>query len=155
MVFISDPVAGFSYSLNQTTLVATRHAIRTPSAAATQARAAHTAQAEIATETTNRVESELGTQVVGGVSATGKSITHTIAAGTMGNAAPIVTTSETWISPDLQIPVLAKRTDPRVGQSTYALTNIQRAEPAASLFQVPSNYTIKDASQPSSLAPAQ
>jgi hypothetical protein len=79
-----------------------------------------------------------------GVTAQGKSMTRTIAAGSMGNAQPIVSTSEVWTSPDLQLVVLAKRTDPRLGQSTYSLQNIQRAEPATTLFQVPSDYAVKD-----------
>lgn len=144
LVFISDPVAGYTYSLNPTTLVATRHVLRTPSTSGAHMRPAPSQSEQ---ESANRVESDLGTQVVNGVNATGKSITHTLPAGAMGNAAPIVTTSESWTSPDLQIAVKATRTDPRYGQSTYMLTNIVRAEPAASMFQVPSNYTIKDGSQ--------
>jgi len=62
----------------------------------------------------------------------------------MGNAQPIISTNETWYSPDLQVVVLAKRNDPRVGQSTYSLSDIQRADPPA-LFQVPSDYTVQDA----------
>ena len=93
----------------------------------------------------NRVESDLGTHTINGITVQGKSITHTIPAGAMGNAKPIVSTSETWISPDLQVPVMAKHTDPRSGTSVYTMTNIQRSEPPASLFQVPSDYTIQDA----------
>jgi hypothetical protein len=40
--------------------------------------------------------------------------------------------------------VLTDRKDPRNGDSTYRLTHIERDEPAASLFQVPSDYTIKE-----------
>ncbi len=142
MTFITDPVSGYSYALNSNTKVAMRHALRTPPAgtptATDRPRGNHSSAA-------NRVENDLGTQNVNGVNAQGKSVTHTVPAGAMGNAQPIVSTSETWYSPDLQIPISAKNNDPRFGQSTYALTNIQRGEPAASLFQVPSDYTIKDA----------
>ena len=62
----------------------------------------------------------------------------------MGNEKPIVSTSETWYSADLQTVVAAKFTDPRSGRSSFALTNIQKtADP--SLFQVPAGYTITDA----------
>jgi len=37
---------------------------------------------------------------------------------------------------------MSKRSDPRFGDTTYTLTNIQRQEPAASLFAVPSDYTV-------------
>lgn len=141
LIFINDPVAGYSYSLNTATKVATRHAIKTPPAGMRP----HSLRSTNPPADPDTVASELGAQVVGGVNATGKSVTHTTPAGKIGNAAPITSTSETWTSPDLQVVVLSKHSDPRVGQSTYALTNIQRAEPAAAMFQVPSDYTIKDA----------
>lgn len=150
LIFINDVVAGYAYTLNPATKVATRHTLRTPPANAP----AHVPHGN-AQEAANAVTNELGTQVVGGVTATGKSMTHVIAANTMGNAAPITVTRETWTSPDLQVPVLSKSSDPRFGQTTYSLTNIQRTEPPASLFQVPSGYTIKEATRPGGPPPAQ
>jgi hypothetical protein len=38
---------------------------------------------------------------------------------------------------------MTKRTDPRMGETVFQLTNIQKQEPAATLFQVPSDYTVK------------
>lgn len=32
-----------------------------------------------------------------------------------------------------------------MGETTYTLTNIQRAEPDPALFTVPADYTVKDA----------
>jgi hypothetical protein len=144
MTFINDPVAGYSYVLNASTKVATRRAIPKPPSDAPPSdfagRGPHGPR-----DSENVTTSDLGTQTISGVTAQGKSVTHTIPAGTMGNAQPIVSTNETWYSPDLQVVVLAKRNDPRVGQSTYTLSNIQRADPPASLFQVPSDYTLQDA----------
>jgi hypothetical protein len=138
--FINDPVAGYSYALDASSKTAIRRAIKAPPAGAPpQGRGPRGG------DSANTVTTDLGTQTIAGVTAQGKNVTHTIPAGTIGNAAPIITTMETWYSPDLQIPVLAKRTDPRMGQSTYSLTNVQRDEPAASLFQVPSDYTVQDA----------
>ncbi|HEY6331445.1 MAG TPA: hypothetical protein VI756_19115, partial [Blastocatellia bacterium] len=85
----------------------------------------------------------LGTQSFNGVQAEGTRTTWTIPVGAIGNDRPIQTVSERWYSSDLQIVVMSKRTDPRVGDTVYQLANINRAEPAASLFQVPSDYTIK------------
>ena len=82
-------------------------------------------------------QESLGTQLIEGVSAEGTRVTRTIPAGTIGNEKPIVITVETWKSPDLQIVVLSKRTDPRFGETTYKLTDITRGEPDPSLFQVP------------------
>lgn len=81
----------------------------------------------------------LGTQVIEGVNADGVRDTRTIPAGSIGNEKPIVITSETWTSPDLQMVVLSKRNDPRFGETVYKLTDINRSEPDPSLFQVPAN----------------
>jgi hypothetical protein len=87
---------------------------------------------------------DLGAQTMEGVLVQGKRTTRTITAGTIGNDRDIVITSETWYSPDLQVLVSTKSEDPRIGETSYQLTNIQRVEPAASLFQVPADYTVKD-----------
>jgi hypothetical protein len=43
---------------------------------------------------------------------------------------------------------MSKRTDPMMGQTTFQLTNIYQAEPAAALFQVPADYTVQDGPAP-------
>jgi hypothetical protein len=85
----------------------------------------------------NMKHESLGTQVIEGVSAEGTRDTRTIPAGAIGNEKPIVITSETWFSPELQVVVLSKRNDPRFGETVYKLTGITRGEPDPSLFQVP------------------
>lgn len=98
----------------------------------------------VSSDDTREVKTEtLGTQTIEGVSATGTRTTRTIPAGEIGNERPIEITSEVWTSPDLQTVVLSKRNDPRIGETVYKLTNIQRAEPDASLFQVPSGFTTR------------
>jgi len=89
----------------------------------------------------------LGKKTINGVNAEGTLYTRTIPAGTIGNEKPIAITTERWYSPELQITVMIKRSDPRMGETEFQLTNIQRQEPEASLFQVPSDYTVKDAGQ--------
>lgn len=88
------------------------------------------------------VVEDLGTQMIEGVSAQGTRTTVTIPAGQIGNDKPIVTTTERWYSPDLQVTVMNNRTDPRTGTTTYKLTNINRVEPSPALFQVPPDYTV-------------
>ena len=85
----------------------------------------------------------LGTQTIGGVFAVGTRTTRTIPAGEIGNERPLEITSEVWTSPDLQMVVMSKRNDPRIGETVYRLTNIQRAEPDPSLFQIPSGFTTR------------
>lgn len=43
--------------------------------------------------------------------------------------------------------VLTKHNDPRMGETTYRLTNIQLGEPLAMLFEPPSDYTIRPKAQ--------
>lgn len=92
----------------------------------------------------NEVKEDLGNQVIEGVPAKGSRTTVTIPAGEIGNERPIEVVSERWYSSELQVLVMARQSDPRSGEITYKLTNINRSEPARSLFEVPSDYTIKD-----------
>jgi hypothetical protein len=85
----------------------------------------------------------LGTQTINGVQAEGMRTTRTIPAGAIGNANPIVITNERWYSSELQTVVMSKRSDPFQGETTFQLTNIQKQEPEASLFQVPSDYAVE------------
>ena len=64
---------------------------------------------------------DLGTQVMQGVSAQGKRVTRAIPAGKEGNEKEIDIVTETWYSPDLQVVVMSKTSDPRFGESVYQL----------------------------------
>ncbi|MGA9994968.1 MAG: hypothetical protein WBP93_06120 [Pyrinomonadaceae bacterium] len=87
----------------------------------------------------------LGTQTIEGVSCEGTRTTMTIPAGEIGNERAIEIVSERWYSPELQTVVMSKRNDPLgAGETTYRLTNINRSEPARSLFEVPADYKIKE-----------
>ena len=99
------------------------------------------------------VEEQLGKQIIEGVEAEGTRTTITIPAGEIGNERPIEIVSERWYSPELQLTVMSRHSDPRTGETTYKLTNINRAEPAKSLFEVPPGFTITDGSQPPALGP--
>ena len=74
----------------------------------------------------------------------GRRLTTTIATGAIGNEWPITIVSEEWTSPDLQVLVLTDRKDPRAGDSSYRLQRIVRGDPAATLFQIPSDYEVKE-----------
>jgi hypothetical protein len=87
---------------------------------------------------------QLGNQVIEGVLAEGQRLTVTIEAGKIGNERPIVTVNERWYSPELQTVILSKNSDPRMGETTYKLINIDRSEPDSSLFQVPADYTVEE-----------
>jgi hypothetical protein len=91
----------------------------------------------------NAKKEELGQQTIEGVSATGTRTTTIIPVGAIGNAQEIRIVSEQWFSPDLQVLVMTRHSDPRSGETTYRLTNIVRAEPDPALFIVPGDYTIR------------
>ncbi len=101
----------------------------------------------------NEVKQNLGKQTIEGVEAEGTRTTITIPAGEIGNERPIEIVSERWYSPELQLVVMTRHSDPRQGETTYKLTNINRSEPAKSLFEVPSDYTIKEGLHPAAPLP--
>ena len=86
---------------------------------------------------------KLGAREIDGIRAEGTQTTHTIPAGEIGNERPIVITSERWFSPEYNIVVYAKQSDPRTGDTIYRLANFKRGEPPADLFKVPADYKTK------------
>ncbi|MEX2301501.1 MAG: hypothetical protein WD733_11225 [Bryobacterales bacterium] len=96
----------------------------------------------------NMQTESLGTRMIEGVEAQGTRTTTTIPAGQIGNELPIEIVSESWLSPQLQTLVLSKHSDPRMGETTYRLTNIQLIEPLPMLFEVPADYTIQEGPRP-------
>jgi len=138
-IFISDPVAGVNYILHANRKTADTIPMRTRKGGR-NADAEPGFRRELRND--NGVTTDLGTQMINGISAQGTRITRTIPAGAIGNAKPIVITVERWYSPELQTYVMTKRTDPMMGDTVTQLTNIQRQEPDATLFQVPSDYSV-------------
>ena len=169
-IFISDPVEGVSYSLQTNSKTAHKNAQKTVGVSYSTgsgggvgvgrggvvntevrsfvmnsgngAEPFFFSSQEVSSSKVKPVVEDLGMQTIEGVSAEGTRTTVTIPAGQIGNDKPIVTETERWYSPELQVTVMTKRTDPRTGTNTYKLTNINRSEPAPALFQVPSDYTV-------------
>jgi len=150
-ITIHDPVAGVTRELNPT--AKTAHETPLPT---NRGRGANTAAAPRpvrgnapgtrGTTTDPNVKTEtLSMQTINGVQATGSRVTHTVPAGQRGNTLAIQTVHETWMSPDLKIPVMVKDTDLTSRTTTTQLTNILRTEPDPSLFQAPSDYTVTKA----------
>ena len=156
-VFINDPVAGVSYVLEPNSHVANTLHVVTHSQSEATAKEKELLRAKREAERATRRASSpdepsvkkesLGSQVMNGVMADGTRITRTIAAGQIGNDRPIDIVTETWYSQELQTVVMSKTSDPRTGDTVYKLTNIDRAEPAASLFSVPADYTVREGSK--------
>lgn len=176
VISITDPVAGFSYSLDtehkiawRTPLV-TADTIRSDEAMLMKKEAEARRLAQIkeqaaasgglgASEPAGAATAGAGgrggkegvgsagplqNKTIDGIAVEGRVNTKVIPAGAIGNDLPITVTSEEWRSPDLQVLVMTRHSDPRTGDSTYRLANIVRGDPDPSLFSVPSDYTVQD-----------
>lgn len=137
-IVIHDVVAGMSYALDPASKTA--RSMQIP--AARTSAGSETANGRSARFRASVKTEDLGAQVIQGVSAQGKRVTRVIPAGREGNEKEIDIVTETWYSPDLQVVVMSKTSDPRFGESVYQLNSISRAEPDPSLFAVPSDYTV-------------
>ncbi len=173
LVFLQDPVAGASYTLNLTdktawkgpaapagaagagsVMISTNTVVMQSASGAPlpppppSPHAPGTAsvfmQKRLAESEGDVASENLGSQMMEGVQVTGVRTTRTIAVGKIGNDRPISIVTEVWTSPELKTIVLSKRNDPRMGEQTFKLTNIQRSEPDPSLFAVPSDFTITE-----------
>jgi len=146
-VHIFDPVAGYSHVLDpqKMTVVSTAIPAPRPANSAAGRRPRGAGQGANAPQVTKE---DLGTQTINGLAATGTRTTRTIPAGAIGNAQPIQTVREVWVSTNLKVPIMIKSSDPRFGTSVTQLTNITQAEPDASLFQVPAGYTVTQRTRP-------
>jgi hypothetical protein len=65
-------------------------------------------------------------------------------AGSEGNDQQITVTTESWTSSELDTDVLQITDDPRTGNARVELSDIDRSEPAPSLFQAPAGYTVQE-----------
>jgi hypothetical protein len=69
---------------------------------------------------------------------------ETIAAGVIGNNKPIESIHERYYSPEFNMNVYVRRSDPRNGESVYRMVDVKRTEPDGSVFRVPSGYTLSE-----------
>lgn len=95
---------------------------------------------------------ELGQDSIDGIPVHHYRETRTIPAGYAGNDRDLIITSELWYSKDLQLFLKSIRNDPRSGEETLTVTDIDRSEPSASLFEIPADYTVTDAPSPRAAA---
>lgn len=93
------------------------------------------------------VSRDLGTRDVDGVRAEGKLRSYEIPSGEVGNRNPIVVAHENWYSPELQVTVYSRHSDPRSGDYVYRLEGLKRGEPDAALFKVPSDYKVREGAE--------
>lgn len=159
IVEIHDPINGFRYLLDVQNRVAHRFApanekangvatytqtARADSSARNEAPLRTVTPAQAPPDRPQMSSESLGAQVIEGVAAEGTKTTTTFPVGVMGNDRPIVRVTESWHSPELKIVLLSKNSDPRTGEHTMRLQNVDRSEPDPALFQVPPDYQVVD-----------
>jgi hypothetical protein len=156
VIFINDPVAGANYALDPVRQTANKSAWTAPTPRAQSSSSAVEAWRDKRAGSGHQsaTTEALGPAVIEGLRTRGTRTTVTIAAGAIGNAAPIQVVTERWYSPDLQMPVLVRRSDPRSGETVTRLTNVSRTEPSPALLQVPPGYQVIESAAPRFHPPA-
>ena len=86
------------------------------------------------------VETPLGTKQMEGLAVVGRRFTATVLSDTKENGGTVEIADEVWESQELRLVIASRTTDPRSGVLDYRVTKIRRTEPAAHLFEVPSDY---------------
>jgi hypothetical protein len=144
VILIQDPVKQVNITLDPRTHIARMNRQRTVSQLE-ELRRRENARREEAVRREPRQErtESLGKMKIEGLMAEGRRTTTTFPPGSVGNTAAIEIVVVTWVSTDLHVVVLGKRSDPRVGDMTYRLISIQRGDPPASLFEVPAEYRVE------------
>lgn len=142
LIVITDPVAGTRYMLNPDNKTAREAPLRGPRQGGPDAEA-HEHAMKVMGGPGAVTKEPLGTKAINGIQAEGVRVTRTIPAGEMGNEKAITVVTERWYSNELQMAVMTTHTDPMMGTVTTKLVTVTQGPPDASLFQVPSDYTVR------------
>lgn len=155
-VTIYDPVAGFSYSINQTARTAFRYKLppTLPQGTGFNDSVPRTVELlrndDLQTGLVRKYRLEqprvevLGRQQIAGVEADGRRLKFKIPAGALGNDSEVESTHEIWIARDLRMLVKSSTRNPVIGEHNLRLSSLTRAEQPIGLFEVPSDYTIRE-----------
>ncbi len=94
-------------------------------------------------------EEDLGTRKMEGVDVHGIRDTQTIPADA-NNGKGVTVVDEYWYSDELRLNMLAIHKDPRTGEQTTTVTQLDRREPDPAIFEIPAGYKVmrRGAQQP-------
>ena len=94
-------------------------------------------------------EEDLGSRKMEGVDVHGIRDTQTIPAEA-NNGKEVTVVDEYWYSDELRLNMLAIHKDPRTGEQTTTVTQLDRREPDPAIFEIPSGYKVmrRGAQQP-------
>ena len=150
VIEISDPVAGFKYTLDPVNKIVHRQAMTNPAAGGGN-RVATPVPPQPQPEPQPRprfANEKIGTKTIDGVTVEGTRMTVTYPVGMQGNDREFSTVSESWMSPEFKIQIFSKSNDPRNGDNTFRIENLSRAPPDPILFMLPTDYKVVDESGP-------
>jgi hypothetical protein len=161
IVEITDPVEHVKYTLDTVNKVAHKQAmearelqkiatgtalcatpVRPFSSAVTRAGAAAAPSQPSGDDAPQFTHENLESRTMEGLLVEGTRQTTVYPTGSQGNDRPFTTVIESWRSPELKVMVVWTYNDPRSGENTQKLTNIDRSEPDHSLFLPPADYTV-------------
>ena len=140
VIFLNDPVAGVAYVLDPARKTARKFTLPQHGGGP-----GNTLQFQRGNSNPNSSMTSLGSKTLEGVLVQGTQFTRTIPAGRVGNAQQIQIVTTRWYSSELNINVHTETSDPQHGKTTTNVTNINRSEPDATLFQLPADYTLQAA----------
>lgn len=90
------------------------------------------------------IHDKLGTQSIAGMDTVGTRVATVYNAGVFGNDRKMTVEREFWSSPQLEINLLSKRSDPRFGAQTFTVTSLSPSEPDPQLFELPEGFMVED-----------
>ncbi len=93
------------------------------------------------------IHEDLGKQLVSGVETMGTRDTVIYNAGLFGNDRKMSIVREYWFAPKLGFNLLSKRTDPRIGNQSFTVTNLVLSDPDPHLFDLPEGFKVVDRRQ--------
>jgi len=139
-ITIVDPVENLYIELDPTNKTATvEHSVISPPANASSPIESTLAMPGVRTE-------KLESKVIEGLAVSGKRYSTVMNPGSNANTSPITQMSEVWYSDELKTVLLVSTTldGPHAKQTVMRLTNIRKGDPDPKLFQIPTDYTVKD-----------
>jgi hypothetical protein len=86
-------------------------------------------------------EENLGARTMEGVQVHGTRDTQTIPAEANGGK-EVTVVDEYWYSEDLRLNMLSVHKDPRSGEQTTTVTQVDRSDPDPAIFEIPSGYKL-------------
>ena len=146
-IHIYDPNTHLNTYLNPSAHIARQSTLSSPPHTAPPSNWAQRESGENPSNTSAQFD-DLGANTLDGFVVHGYHRTMTLSSKASGTGEPAAITDEYWYSEELHLNLLASHDDPRTGKLTVTVTHINRNEPSADLFQIPSGYKLVDMTPP-------